>query len=88
VAIRTGIAELPADLHFKQLAGASFLAGIGFTLSLFIANAAFNDPEILAAAKLSILAASILAGALGWAALTALSPTATGSTQLEPASAD
>ena len=79
---------MPADLNFKQLAGASFLAGIGFTLSLFIANAAFTDPEVLAVAKLGILVASILAGALGWIALTVFNPATTGSTQLEPAAAD
>ncbi|KAA3644589.1 MAG: Na+/H+ antiporter NhaA [Chloroflexi bacterium] len=88
IAVRTGIAELPSDMHFKQLAGASFLAGIGFTLSLFIANSAFTDPEVLAVAKLGILVASILAGVLGWVALTVLSPVTTAHTQLEPATAD
>ena len=88
LAVRTGIAELPGDLHFKQLAGASFLAGIGFTLSLFIANSAFTDPEILAVAKLGILVASIMAGVLGWLALTVLSPNTSASTQLNPAPAD
>jgi len=87
IAIRTGLAEMPGDLHFKQLAGASFLAGIGFTLSLFIANAAFTDAEILAVAKLAILVASILAGVLGTVALTLLSPAPSESTKLEPAAA-
>src|SRR5512138_1874927 len=62
IALRTGLAELPGDLHFKQLLSASLLAGMGFTLSLFIANAAFGDPVMLAAVKLDILVASILAG--------------------------
>lgn len=87
IAIRAGIAEMPGDLHFKQLAGASFLAGIGFTLSLFIANAAFTDLEILASAKLAILVASILAGVLGVVALSILSPAPSETTRLEPAPA-
>jgi len=87
IAIRTGLAEMPGDLHFKQLVSASVLAGIGFTLSLFIANAAFVDSEMLAAVKLAILAASILAGILGWAALRLFSPIPSGATKLEPAPA-
>ncbi|RPJ17002.1 MAG: Na+/H+ antiporter NhaA, partial [Chloroflexi bacterium] len=69
IALRTGLAEMPGDLHFKQLLSASLLAGMGFTLSLFIANAAFSDPAMLAAVKLNILVASILAGVLGTGAL-------------------
>jgi len=87
IAIRTGWAEMPGDLHFSQLVSASILAGIGFTLSLFIANAAFVDSGMLAAVKLSILVASILAGILGWAALRLFSPIPSGATKLEPAPA-
>jgi len=87
IAIRTGLAEMPGDLHFKQLASASLLAGIGFTLSLFIANAAFVDSAMLAAVKLNILVASILAGILGMVALRLLSPIASETTKLEPAPA-
>jgi NhaA family Na+:H+ antiporter len=87
IAIRTGWAEMPGDLHFSQLVSASILAGIGFTLSLFIANAAFVDSGMLAAVKLAILAASILAGILGWAALRLFSPIPSGATKLEPAPA-
>ena len=85
IAIRTGLAEMPGDLHFKQLMSASLLGGIGFTLSLFIANAAFVDSGMLAAVKISILVASILAGILGWAALGLFSSIASQTTKLEPA---
>jgi NhaA family Na+:H+ antiporter len=88
IALRTGLAEMPGDLHFKQLASASLLAGIGFTLSLFIANAAFGDSAILTTVKLNILVASILAGVIGTVALRFFSrriPSET--TQLEPAPA-
>jgi NhaA family Na+:H+ antiporter len=78
---------MSGDLHFKQLVGASFLAGIGFTLSLFIANAAFADSDLLASVKLSILVASILAGVIGILAFRLVSRVPSETTQLEPASA-
>jgi NhaA family Na+:H+ antiporter len=87
IALRTGMAEMPGDLHFKQLLSASLLAGMGFTLSLFIANAAFSDPAMLAAVKLNILVASILAGVLGTVALLLFSRIPSQTTQLEPAPA-
>ncbi|HEY3476359.1 MAG TPA: Na+/H+ antiporter NhaA [Anaerolineales bacterium] len=87
IALRTGLAEMPGDLHFKQLVSSSLLAGMGFTLSLFIANAAFGNSEMLATVKLSILVASILAGILGWAGLMFFSPISTETTKLEPAPA-
>jgi len=87
IALRTGMAEMPGDLHFKQLLSASLLAGMGFTLSLFIANAAFSDSAMLAAVKLNILVASILAGVLGTGALLLFSRIPSQTTQLEPAPA-
>ena len=87
IAIRTGFAEMPGDLRFKQLVSASLLGGIGFTLSIFIANATFVDSAMLAAVKLGILVASIFAGILGWAALSLFSPFPSESTKLEPAPA-
>lgn len=54
-----------------MLAGAGMLAGIGFTMSLFIANLAF-DGAPLAAAKLGVLVASLIAGTAGMAVLWAL----------------
>src|SRR6266508_962419 len=87
IALRTGLAEMPGDLRFKQLVSASLLAGIGFTLSLFIANAAFVDSGMLAAVKLNILMASILAGIIGTVALRLFSPIPSKTTKLEPAPA-
>ena len=87
IALRSGLAEMPGDLHFRQLAGASFLAGIGFTLSLFIADAAFADSALLAPVKLSILVASILAGAIGMVAFRLVSRVPSETTKLEPAPA-
>ena len=51
---------------WKMLFGVSFLCGIGFTMSLFIANLSFNDEMLLQDAKIGILLASILSGVLGY----------------------
>lgn len=64
-AVRIGLAEKPAEYSWAQLAGAGCLAGIGFTMSLFIAGQAFPDQADFNAAKLAIFAASILAALLG-----------------------
>lgn len=67
LAIRLGVAVLPSGTRFTQIAGASLLAGIGFTMSIFVAQLAFNDqPEMLLMAKTGILFASFLAGVTGF----------------------
>jgi NhaA family Na+:H+ antiporter len=65
LAVRLGVAEKPDAYSWRQLAGAGTLAGIGFTMALFIASAAFADPADYAAAKIAIFLASLVAGALG-----------------------
>ena len=74
LAVRAGLAELPAGVTWQQLFSASWLAGIGFTISLFIANSAFTDPAVVATAKLAILIASVLAAVVGWVLLSMTSP--------------
>ena len=66
LAVRVGLAELPDRVSWPQLFGASWLAGIGFTMSLFIASLAFEDGDMLVLAKLGIMAASVIAGTVGW----------------------
>ena len=66
LAVRLKLAELPAGITFRHIVGAGFLAGIGFTMALFIANLAFADAELLSAAKIGVLLASAAAGLLGW----------------------
>ena len=66
LAVRTGLAALPDDVRWRALHGVSWLGGIGFTMSLFIAGLAFPEaPALLTAAKLGILGASLLAGVGG-----------------------
>lgn len=69
LAVRLGVAALPAAVSWRMLAGAGVLGGIGFTMALFIAGLAFTDDALLEAAKLGILAASALTGVVGWAIL-------------------
>ena len=64
LAVRLGIAVKPAAYTWRQMSGAGALAGIGFTMSLFIAGQAFPGAEF-AAAKIAIFLASLIAGALG-----------------------
>jgi NhaA family Na+:H+ antiporter len=63
--LRLGVAEKPDAYSWRQLWGAGTLAGIGFTMALFIASTAFPDPADYAAAKIAIFLASLAAGALG-----------------------
>ena len=62
---RTGLAEKPEAYTWRQLAGGGALGGIGFTMSLFIAGLAFEDPDQQAASKIAIFIASIIAAAVG-----------------------
>lgn len=65
LAVRAGIATKPPEYSWRQLAGAGALAGIGFTMSLFIAAQALPVPSEFAAAKIAIFAASLLAAVVG-----------------------
>ncbi len=65
--LKLGIAELPKDTRFTQIAGVSLLAGIGFTMSIFVAQLGFShNEELLLMAKTGILSASLLAGVAGY----------------------
>ncbi|MEN0052284.1 MAG: Na+/H+ antiporter NhaA [Mucilaginibacter sp.] len=58
-------AQLPSKSTWKQMAGVALLAGVGFTMSLFISGLAFSQPEMVDQAKYGILLASLLSGILG-----------------------
>ena len=65
--LKLGVAELPQDTRFTQIAGVSLLAGIGFTMSIFVAQLGFeNNAELLLMAKTGILFASLVAGIAGY----------------------
>lgn len=65
LAVRSGVAVKPEAYSWRQLCGAGALGGIGFTMSLFIASAAFPDSTVYAAAKIAIFLASIIAATFG-----------------------
>src|SRR3984893_3022910 len=64
-AVRLRLCALPAGVRWSHLVLIGLLGGIGFTMSIFIANLAFDDPALLAAAKFAVLVASLLAATLG-----------------------
>ncbi|MCD6390365.1 MAG: Na+/H+ antiporter NhaA [Desulfobulbaceae bacterium] len=66
--VKSGISRLPTGITYNHLVGLSLLAGIGFTMSIFIGELAFSAQETyLLYAKTGIIAASLLAGSLGYA---------------------
>lgn len=69
LAVATGRATLPAGVGWTAVAGMGLLAGIGFTMSLFIAALGFPDPGLLDQAKLGVLSASVTAAVVGLLAL-------------------
>jgi NhaA family Na+:H+ antiporter len=72
LAVKSGIASLPSRASWKHVFGLGLLAGIGFTMSIFIALLSFNDPIFNIEAKFSILVASLLAGVSGFVFLLSL----------------
>lgn len=66
VAVKLGVGTLPDGVGWGSLAGLAFTAGLGFTVSLFVADLAFPGSPLLAQAKVGILVASILAGGIGY----------------------
>jgi Na+:H+ antiporter, NhaA family len=69
VAVRTGLGRLPSGCDWRDMAGVAAVAGIGFTVSLFITDLAFGDSGLADEAKVGIIAASLAAAALGFAVL-------------------
>jgi NhaA family Na+:H+ antiporter len=58
---------MPPDMNWRHITGAGILGGIGFTMSIFIANLAFaGNEEIINASKMAVLFASLIAGTIGF----------------------
>lgn len=66
ISVKTGVSSLPEETSWKHVIGLGFLGGIGFTMSIFIALLSFNDVSLQTTAKFAILAASIIAGIVGF----------------------
>ncbi len=69
LATRLGVCRLPEGTNWIHVYGAALLAGIGFTMSLFIGTLAFSDPDHATAVRLGVLSGSILSGLAGYALL-------------------
>jgi len=70
LAVKLGAASLPTRVNFKHIFGVALLAGVGFTMSLFIGNLAFTENLVyLDSAKVGILLGSLVAGVLGYLVL-------------------
>lgn len=65
LAIKAGWVTLPTTISLRLLFGVALLAGIGFTMSIFITNLAFTDPNVITGGKMSILLASLIAAIAG-----------------------
>lgn len=65
LAVRLGLTALPPGVGWAHVAGVGALAGIGFTVSLFITDLAFSDPDVIDAAKLGVLCGSVVAAVVG-----------------------
>jgi NhaA family Na+:H+ antiporter len=66
LSVKLKFASLPIGVTWKQIYSGGILAGIGFTMSLFIANLAFNSEQLLTISKVGILTASLLSGLIGF----------------------
>ncbi|MCD6064296.1 MAG: Na+/H+ antiporter NhaA [Flavipsychrobacter sp.] len=73
LAVKFGIGALPTGMRWKQVLGMGMIAGIGFTMSIFIATLAFGDPRVQLVAKVAIIGASFTAGIIGFFYLKLLS---------------
>jgi NhaA family Na+:H+ antiporter len=79
LAVRLRLAQLPDRVSWRQLVGVAALGGIGFTVSLFITELAFDSETVIAEAKVGVLFASTLASVIGTAMLiTSAGPGASG----------
>ena len=66
LAVRVGLGQLPSGVTWRHVLGAGFLAGIGFTVAIFVAGIAFADPALVDQAKMGIFGASVIAGVVGY----------------------
>jgi NhaA family Na+:H+ antiporter len=66
ITVRLGLADLPRGATWRHIIGLGLLAGIGFTVALFITGLAFDDPQRIDEARIGILTASTIAGVVGF----------------------
>ena len=67
--VKLRLSDLPEGVNWGHIAGVSVLGGVGFTMAIFVTNLSFVDPATIAVAKAAILAASLVAGVVGFVIL-------------------
>ncbi len=72
--VRLGISSMPTGANWLQIYGVACLAGIGFTMSLFIGSLSYDDPTMMNAVRLGVLSGSAVSAVLGYAALMLAGP--------------
>ncbi|MEJ2884593.1 Na+/H+ antiporter NhaA [Pedobacter sp. GR22-6] len=66
ISVKTGLCQLPENANWKHVLGVGFIAGIGFTMSIFMAVLSFSDALLISEAKFSVLCASVIAALTGY----------------------
>jgi Na+:H+ antiporter, NhaA family len=74
IAIKLGVARLPGGAGFRHILGLAMIAGIGFTVALFVTNISLTEPALVDSAKVGILVGSLVAGVLGYSILRSIPP--------------
>ena len=77
IAVKAGLGRLPEQTTWRHIVGLGAVAGIGFTVALFVTSLAFRDPTLIDLAKVGIYAGSLIAGVLGFALLSRAHGTST-----------
>lgn len=67
--VKLGIAQMPHGAGWSHIYGVACLAGIGFTMSLFIGGLSFSDPDLMNAVRLGVLSGSLVSGVIGYVVL-------------------
>jgi len=72
--VASGLGQLPDNVTWPQVLGVSALAGVGFTMSIFIGELAYTDVNIINEAKLGVLIGSLVSGVIGYLILNRVLP--------------
>jgi NhaA family Na+:H+ antiporter len=78
IAVKLGVGRLPERTTWRHMFGLAITAGIGFTVALFVTGLSFTDEGLTSSAKLGVIAASVIAGAVGFGVLRASPPSVDG----------
>jgi len=74
LAVRLGLGQLPSTVHWGHVLGVALLAGIGFTVAIFVSGIAFDNHALIDQSKIGIFGASLVAGVVGYLILRFVSP--------------